>query len=317
MFLFVRWLPGDPVDFLLGEKGASPEARQELRQSLGLDRPFHVQYFLFIKQAFKGDLGRSIVSGRKVSEEFFDRFPATVELALSALVLAILLGIPLGVLSAVFHNSLLDRFVMSLSLTGYSMSIFWWGLVLILFFSIQMEWTPVSGRIHVFHDVPHYTGFMLIDAWRSAEPFKVIFSFLKHLVLPVLTLAVVPYVSIVRMTRSSVIEALQEDFIRTARAKGLDFYTIVMKHAFRNALLPVVTVIGLMLGSLVTGVVLTETVFSWPGIGRFMVEAVLARDYPVLQGGILLIAVLIVLINFVVDLSYMRIDPRIKKGDLF
>ena len=213
-----------------------------------------------------------------------------------------------------FHNSVLDRLVMGLSLTGYSMSIFWWGLILILFFSIQLEWTPTSGRIGVFHDVPQYTGFLFLDILRMEDSWPAMKSFFSHLILPTLTLATIPFVSFVRMTRSSLIEALQEDFVRTARAKGLSFYTVVVKHAFRNALLPVVTVVGFMFGSLITGAVLTETVFSWPGIGRWLVSAVSSRDYPVLQGGVLMIAVLVVLINLLVDLSYIKLDPRVQKN---
>lgn len=314
VFLSIRLLPGDPIDFLLGEKGKTPEARAQLEKNLGLDQPLYVQYFLFLYQAGKGNLGRSIVTGEKVSKEFFSLFPATLELAVSSVLLALLLGIPLGILCALFHNSALDRLVMGLSLTGYSMSIFWWGLILILFFSIQLEWTPTSGRISVFHDVPSYTGFMLIDAFRMENPWPSIQSFFLHLILPTLTLATIPFVSFVRMTRSSLIEALQEDFVRTARAKGLTFYTVVVKHAFRNALLPVVTIVGFMFSSLITGAVLTETVFAWPGIGKWLVTAVFARDYPVLQGGVLIIAVLVVLINLLVDLSYIALDPRVQKN---
>ena len=314
VFLSVRLLPGDPIDFLLGEKGKTPELRAQMEENLGLDKPLYVQYFLFLYRAVRGDLGHSIVTGTKVSKEFFSLFPATLELAISSVMLALLIGLPLGILCALWHNSLLDRLVVGLSLTGYSMSIFWWGLILILFFSVQLEWTPTSGRISVFHDIPHFTGFMLVDALRMEDPWPSIKSFLLHLILPTLTLATIPFVSFVRMTRSSLIEALQEDFVRTARAKGLSFYTVVVKHAFRNALLPVVTVIGFMFGSLITGAVLTETVFAWPGIGRWLVAAVSARDYPVLQGGVLIIAVLVVLINLLVDLSYIKLDPRVRKG---
>ncbi len=313
VFLSVRLLPGDPIDFLLGERGSTPEVRTQLEENLGLNKPLYVQYFLFVFRAVRGDLGRSIVTGERVSKEFFSLFPATLELAVSSVILALILGIPLGILCALFHNSALDRAVMGLSLTGYSMSIFWWGLILILFFSIHLEWTPTSGRINVVYDVPSYTGFMLIDAFRMENPWPSLRSFLSHLILPTLTLATIPFVSFVRMTRSSLIEALQEDFVRTARAKGLSFYTVVVKHAFRNALLPVVTVVGFMFGSLITGAVLTETVFSWPGIGRWLVAAVSARDYPVLQGGVLIIAVLVVLTNLAVDLSYIKLDPRVQK----
>ena len=310
----MRLLPGDPVDFLLGEKGVRPEVRKEFERKLGLDKPYHIQYLLFIRHALKGDLGSSIKTGGKVSQEFVNRFPATIELSLSALFLSILLGIPLGILAALFRNSWWDRFIMSFSLTGYSMSVFWCGLVLILVFSIQLEWTPVSGRIHVFYDVASVTGFMFIDTLLSVDSWTALWSFIKHLILPTLTLSTVPFTYIVRITRTSFIETLQEDFIRTARAKGLSFYRVLIKHTFRNALLPIITMIGLMLGSLITGTVLTETVFSWPGIGRWLVHAVEARDYPVLQGGVLIITVLIVCINLCVDLVNMLVDPRIRKG---
>ena len=314
VFLSIRMVPGDPVDFMLGEKGADPEMRMEFEKKLGLDRPLYQQYFIFIGRVFSGDLGTSIVTGQKVSQEFFDRFPATIELALTSLLIAILIGVPLGILAALFHNSLFDRSVIGFSLTGYSMSIFWWGLILILLFSVRLEWTPVSGRIGVFYEVPSVTGFMFIDTWLSEEPWPAFRSFVLHLILPVLALSTIPLVSIVRMTRSSLIEALKEDFVRTARAKGLGFYHAAVKHAFRNALLPIVTVGGYMLGTLITGAVLTETVFSWPGVGRWMVQAVLARDYPILQGGILLTAGFVLLINLAVDLTYMKIDPRTKKS---
>ena len=314
VFLSVRMIPGDPLDFMLGEKRASVEVRKELEKKLGLDQPLYKQYFLFVGKVFKGDLGRSIVSGRRVSEEFFDRFPATVELALSSLFLALLLGLPLGILSALFHNSWWDRFVVGVSLTGYSMSVFWWGLILILFFSVHLEWTPVSGRISILYEVTHYTGFMLIDTLLSPERWPAFRSFLWHLILPTLTLATIPFVFIVRITRSCFLESLKEDFVRTAQAKGLAMNTIVWRHILKNALIPIVTVAGFMLGTLLTGAVLTETVFSWPGIGHWLVHGVLARDYSVLQGGILLIAVLVLLINLIVDLSYMKLDPRLKKS---
>ena len=312
VFLSVRILPGDPVDYLLGERGSSPEVRQELTEKLGLDKPMYIQFFVFLKEAFKGNFGKSIVSGRAVTEEFLHRFPATIELAISALFLAILLGIPLGILSAVFRNSFLDRLVMGLSLTGYSMSIFWWGLVLILFFSIHLEWTPIAGRINVYHDVPIVTGFMFLDVFWYENSLAALRSHLLHLILPTLTLATIPFVSIVRITRTSLIECLQEDFIRTAHAKGLSYFHVVTKHALKNSFIPIITVIGVMFGALITGAVLTETIFSWPGIGHWLVKAVLARDYPVLQGGILLIAFFVVAINLIVDLAYIKIDPRVK-----
>ncbi len=315
VFMIIRVIPGDPVDFMLGEKGASPQMRQAFEERLGLDKPVLYQYALFLGRALKGDFGESIVSGQKVSSEFSSLFPATIELALSSLLLAILLGVPLGFLSALKQNSLIDRVVIGSSLIGYSMSIFWWGLVLILFFSVTLEWTPISGRIGFIYEVTPKTGFMFIDALMSSEPWEALKSFLQHLILPTLTLTTIPLVYILRMTRSSMIEAMKEDFVRTAKAKGLGFYVIVFKHAFRNAMLPIVTIIGFMLGSLLTGAVLTEMVFSWPGIGRWMLQAVHARDYPVLQGGILFIAVCVLIVNLFVDMAYLVIDPRVRKSE--
>ena len=314
VFLFIRLLPGDPISTMFGEKGNQPELRAEFEKQLGMDKPFLVQYFIFLGRVLRGDIGTSIVTGRKVLNEFFSLFPATLELTVSALLFSILLGIPLGILSALYRNSVFDRFVISISLTGYSMSIFWWGLVLILIFSIFLGWTPVSGYISVYYDVPRVTGFMSIDTLLSSEPWGAFYSYLAHLILPTLTLATVPFAFITRITRASLIETLQEDFIRTARSKGVPFKTVIVKHAFRNALLPVVTIIGLMFGALITGAVLTETVFSWPGIGHWMVQGVSARDYPVLQGGVLMIAIFVLITNITVDLICMKLDPRVRKG---
>lgn len=313
VFSVIRLIPGDPVDFMLGEKGASPEMRAQFEQRLGLDKPAYQQYFVFIKQITQGDFGTSIVSNHSVLSEFFSLFPATLELALAALFLGIILGIPLGTIAAVKPNSWVDRVLVGSSLISYSMSIFWWGLVLILFFSIYLEWTPVAGRIGILYDLPSYTGFMLIDSWFSDDPWGAFKSTLSHIILPAVTLASIPFIYIFRMTRSSMQEVLKEDFIRTAKAKGLSFSKVLFYHALRNAFLPIITVIGYMFGSLITGAVLTETVFSWPGIGQWLVQAVLARDYPVLQAGILIISVLVLLTNLSVDMLYTIIDPRIKK----
>ena len=311
VFLIVRMIPGDPVDNLLGNRGADPVVRQELMNKWGLNKPIHKQYLIFLTQSIQGRLGQSIVSGRPVLQEFQDRFPATVELSLCALLLACLLGIPMGFLSAIKPNSFWDFLCSGVSLTGYSMSVFWWGLMLILFFSVYLGWTPVSGRIDALYDIPSITGFMLLDSLFSEQGFSAFKSSVKHLALPTLTLATIPLANITRMTRFSLLETFKEDFIKTAKAKGLGFYKIYMVHAFQNALLPIVTVMGLMAGALITGAVLTETVFSWPGIGRWLVQAVLARDYPVLQGGILLITIVIITLNLLIDLIYAQIDPRV------
>lgn len=309
IFFIVRLIPGDPIDHLLGERGADPKLRQELMVKWGLDHPWYQQYFVFISQVVRGDLGRSLISGRSVWEEFKDHFPATIELSFFALLLSLFIGIPLGFLAALKVNSFWDFICSGLSLVGYSMSVFWWGLILILLFSVYWGLTPVSGRIDVLYEIKPLTGFMLVDSLFTGFPaFK---SALKHLMLPVLTLSTIPLAYIMRMTRFSLLEVFQEDFVRTARAKGLGFFRVYFVHAFRNALIPIITVTGLMLGSLLAGAVLTETVFSWPGIGKWLVQAVLARDYPVLQGGILVITVIIVVLNFFVDILYSKVDPRV------
>ncbi len=312
-FGLIRLVPGDPVLLLLGERGASPEVYAEMQAQLGLDKSIFQQYFQFVSQAFQGDLGLSIVSRRPILEEFFARFPATLELGLLSLFWATLLGIPLGVLAAIKRNSVLDYTIMGGSLVGYSMPIFWWGLLLIMFFSSGLGWTPVSGRISPLFDIPHLTGFLLIDSLMSEYGLSAFYNTLHHLILPVLVLGTIPLAVIARMTRSSMLEVIREDYIRTAKAKGMDAFRVIFIHALRNALIPVITVIGLLLGTLVTGAILTETIFSWPGIGKWMVASVSARDYPVIQGGILIIATFIIVINLCVDLLYAVTNPRIRK----
>jgi dipeptide transport system permease protein len=255
-----------------------------------------------------------VISQRPVWSEFADRFPATVELSLVALTWAVLLGVPLGVVAALKRRRWPDHLLMSTGLVGYSMPIFWWGLILILFFSVRLGWTPVSGRISPAFDLEPWSGFFLLDVWVRGLGWPAFRDVLSHLVLPALVLGTVPVAAIARMTRSSLLEVLREDYVRTAKAKGLPFPRVVFRHALSNALIPVVTVIGLMLGTLLTGAVLTETIFSWPGVGRWLVSAVLARDYPVLQGGILLVAAVIVVVNAWVDVVYMWLNPRLRDG---
>ena len=245
--------------------------------------------------------------------EFLALFPATVELALCAIVFALLLGIPAGILAAVKRNSVFDHGVMATSLTGYSMPIFWWGLLLILFFSVQLGWTPVSGRISVQYYIEPVTGFLLVDALLSDEK-GAFASALQHLVLPAIVLGTVPLAVIARQTRSAMLEVLGEDYVRTARAKGLPPGRVIGLHALRNALIPVVTVIGLLVGVMFTGAILTETIFSWPGVGKWLIEAIGRRDYPVLQGGMLLLGVIVMLVNVLVDLAYGLINPRIRQA---
>jgi dipeptide transport system permease protein len=311
-FSLIRLVPGDPVTLIIGERGASPEVRAAIEARLGLDKSLPVQYGRFISNALRGDFGASIVSNRPVRQEFMERFPATLELGVTALLLAILIGIPFGVFAAVRRNSAFDYSLMTASLVGYSMPIFWWGLVLILFFSVRLGWTPVSGRLDLAFDVPSWSGFLLVDVWKSGEGWPAFKSALLHLVLPAVALGTIPLAVIARMTRSSMLEVLGEDYMRTARAKGLGRIRIIYVHGLRNALVPVITVIGLMAGTIVTGAVLTETIFSWPGIGRWLVESVLSRDYPVIQSGILLIATVVILVNLFVDVAYAWANPRLR-----
>ena len=312
-FFLIRLVPGDPIETLAGERGIDPARHAALVKEYWLDRPVLVQYAIYLGRLAHGDLGRSMITQAPVLREFAALFPATIELAVCAIVFALVIGIPAGMLAAVRRNSVLDHGVMVGSLTGYSMPIFWWGLLLILLFSVQLGWTPVSGRIGVQHYFEPVTGFHLIDAWLSGEP-GALRSAAAHLVLPTIVLGTNPLAIIARMTRSSMLEVLGEDYIRTARAKGLSATRVVALHAFRNALIPVVTVIGLQVSVLFTGAILTETIFSWPGVGKWMIEAISRRDYPVLQGGLLLLGGMVMLVNLLVDLTYGLINPRISRA---
>jgi dipeptide transport system permease protein len=310
-FFLIRLVPGDPIEALAGERGISAERHEQLLKEYGLDRPLMVQYGIYIGRVLHGDLGKSIVTQEAVLREFAALFPATVELALCAMLFALLLGLPAGIIAAVRRNTVLDHGVMGISLTGYSMPIFWWGLLLILLFSVELGWTPVSGRIDVKYFIEPTTGFLLVDSLLSDDT-GAFWSALSHLALPMVVLGTNPLAVIARMTRSSMLEVLGEDYIRTARAKGLSGLRVVALHALRNALIPVVTVIGLQVGVLFTGAILTETIFSWPGVGKWMIEAIARRDYPVLQGGILLLGSMVMVINLLVDLTYGIINPRIR-----
>jgi dipeptide transport system permease protein len=312
-FFLIRLVPGDPIETLAGERGIDAARHAALMKDYGLDRPLLVQYGLYVGRLLHGDLGKSMITQEPVVREFLALFPATIELAVCAILFALLIGIPAGMLAAVRRNSVWDHGVMMASLTGYSMPIFWWGLLLILMFSVQLGWTPVSGRIGVQFYFEPVTGFHLVDALLSGEPgaFR---SAASHLVLPMIVLGTVPLAIIARMTRSAMLEVLGEDYIRTARAKGLSSLRVVALHAFRNALIPVVTVVGLQVSVLFTGAILTETIFSWPGVGKWMIEAIARRDYPVLQGGLLLLGVVVMGVNLLVDLAYGLINPRISRG---
>lgn len=311
-FGLIRLLPGDPVLLMLGERGGSPEVVAELKAKLGLDQPLPVQYLKFLKEAIRGEFGQSIVSNRPVWEEFMGRFPATIELGFFALCFAVLVGVPLGIFSAVRRGTLWDRFLMGVSLFGYSMPIFWWGLLLILVFSVHFGITPVSGRISPLYDVEPWSGFLLIDVWVRGVGWPGFVNALNYLVLPALVLGTVPMAAIARMTRSSLLEVLKEDYVRTAKAKGLKPTTVVVHHALKNALIPIVTVVGLMFGTILTGAVLTETIFSWPGVGKWLVGSVIARDYPVIQGGILLISFFVITVNILVDVLYIYLNPKLR-----
>ena len=310
-FFLIRLVPGDPIETLAGERGIDAARHAQLLHAYGLDQPLLTQYGIYIAKVLHGDLGKSIITQTPVLQEFLALFPATVELALCALAFALLLGIPAGVLAAVKRNSVYDHGLMGAALTGYSMPIFWWGLLLILLFSVQWGWTPVSGRIAVAYFIEPRTGFLLIDSALSDEK-GAFLSALSHLVLPTIVLGTNPLAVVARMTRSAMLEVLGEDYVRTARAKGLAPWRVVAIHALRNAMVPVVTVIGLQIGVLFTGAILTETIFSWPGVGKWLIEAIARRDYPVLQGGMLLLGLIVRAVNVLVDLTYGLINPRIR-----
>ncbi len=313
-FAFVHMIPGDPVTIMAGERGISTERHAQIMAEMGLDKPLYQQYFHYVNGVLHGDLGISLKSRIAVWEEFVPRFKATLELGICAMLFAIAVGIPVGVLAAVKRGSIFDHTAVGISLTGYSMPIFWWGIMLIMLVSVQWNLTPVSGRVSdtVFLDdsLP-LTGFMLIDTfvWGELGDFK---DAVMHMILPAIVLGTIPLAVIVRMTRSSMLEVLGEDYIRTARAKGLSRMRVIVVHALRNALLPVVTVIGLQVGTMLAGAILTETIFSWPGLGRWLMDALQRRDYPVVQGGVLLVAVMIILVNLLVDVLYGVVNPRIR-----
>ena len=310
-FSFIRLLPGDPVALLSGERVMSPERHAQITHELGYDRPIVVQYFDYLWGVLTGDMGTSIVTKQPVLEQFLTLFPATLELSICAIIVAVVLGIPAGIFAALKRGTFFDQSIMGTALVGYSMPIFWWGLLLIILFSGILQWTPVSGRISLMYFFPSVTGFMLVDSLISGQEgaFK---SAVSHLILPTIVLGTIPLAVIARQTRSAMLEVLGEDYVRTARAKGLSPFRVVGIHALRNAMIPVVTTIGLQVGVMLAGAILTETIFSWPGIGKWMVDSVFRRDYPVIQGGLLMIAGIIMVVNLIVDLLYGLINPRIR-----
>ncbi|MDV2503650.1 MAG: ABC transporter permease [bacterium] len=282
VFLIVHFIPGDPVEIMLGEQAQAVD-KEALRRQMGLDKPLHVQYVDFLARLARGDLGRSLHTKRPVLESIVRRLPATLELALAAMVVALVLAIPLGLLSAYKKDTVVDQGSMLFALLGISMPNFWLGPLLIIVFSLKLGWFPVSGR-----------------------------GGLAHVVLPAITLGTAMAAILARMIRASMLDVIQSDYITTARAKGVRESRVVLKHAFRNALIPVVTIVGLQIGGLLAGSIITETIFAWPGIGRLVIQAINARDYPLVQGCVLVIALGYVLVNFLTDLLYGFIDPRIR-----
>jgi peptide/nickel transport system permease protein len=310
IFVWIRALPGSPAESLLGER-ADEQSIAQIRDQLGLDDPFYVQYGRYLQTLASGELGTSIATRRQITDEFKERFPATVELSLAAGLFAVLVGIPLGFFAAKRYGSALDHGSLVLSLLGVSIPIFFLALILKYIFAVRLGWLPSVGRQDVLIDAEHPTNFYVLDGiitrnWEAA------WDAVKHLILPAIALGTIPLALIARITRASVLDVQNEDYVRTARAKGISGGEVDRRHILRNALLPVSTVVGLQVGLLLSGAILTETVFAIPGIGTWIYEAIQNRDYPVLQGGILFIAVVVVLVNLVVDLSYGLLNPRIR-----
>jgi peptide/nickel transport system permease protein len=310
VFFMVRAIPGDPAQLLLGQQATQAQVEQ-VRENMGLDKPVIVQYGIFLADALRGDLGSSIVTGRPVTTELLARLPATLELTAFAMLVAILVGVPVGVISAVKQYSLLDKFTSVLALTGISMPIFWLAMILIVIFFVNLGWLPFPGRLSTGYAVTSITGLVLVDSLLTLN-FAAFWDGLKHLILPAIALGTIPMAVIMRMTRSSMLEVMGEDYVRTARAKGVVPRRVIFKHALRNAMLPTVTVIGLQAGLLMGGAVITETIFSWPGVGQIAYDSVNRRDYAMIQGVVLYGATLFVLVNLLVDVLYAVLDPRVR-----
>ena len=325
IFLLLRLIPGDPAVAMLGEH-AGKENVERIREQLGLNRPmffdrdalaegdvsgfFDSQYIRYLGRLGRGDLGNSIHRRIPIANELKQRFPATVELAACAMLLAVAIGLFAGIISAARRNSFWDGISMVGSLIGVSMPIFWLGLMLIMLFAVILNWFPIGGRLSHNVKLNTITNFFVLDSILTGN-WPALWDVLRHLAMPVIALATIPMAIIARMTRSSMLEVLQQDYIRTAKAKGLREQVVLTRHALKNAFLPVITIIGLSTGSLLAGAILTETIFAWPGIGKWVYDAILGRDYPVVQGGTLLIALIFVLANLLVDVSYAYLDPRI------
>jgi len=310
VFLIVHLIPGDPAQTMLGER-ASDQALEKLREDMGLNDPLPVQFWRYVKDLLRGDLGRSIMSNNPVSQELSQRFPATLELSFFAIIFAVFVGVPAGIFASINQNSWFDNLSMLIALMGVSMPIFWLGLMFIWLFAVELGWFPPSSRIGVGLEFTPMTNLYVIDSiiqWN----FAALKDVLHHLFLPAVALGTIPMAIIARMTRSSMLEVLKKDYIRTAYAKGLKRKMVIFKHALKNAMVPIITVVGLQFGVLLGGAVMTETIFSWPGLGKYLVDAIYARDFPIVQGGILFFAGVFVIVNLIVDLSYALVDPRIQ-----
>lgn len=310
VFMIIRAIPGDPAQVILGQQ-ASEEAIKALRTTLGLDNPWYIQYFDYLKGLVTGDLGQSLRTRTPVVDEVWPYLAATIELSVFAVIIAIVIGINAGIISAWFQNSWFDYLAMIIALIGVSMPIFFLGLLNQWIFAIELDWLPTSGRMNVRDPIESITGFYIIDTIITGQ-FDQLSVIMRHLILPGTALATIPMAIIARMTRSSMLEVMRSDYVRTARSKGLKMFWVVYKHALKNAIIPVLTIIGLQMGLLLGGAILTETIFAWPGIGRYIYEAINYRDYPVIQSGILIVAFIFVMINLFVDLLYSLVDPRIK-----
>jgi len=310
VFGWIRALPGSPAESLLGEH-ATPQAVAQIRHQYGLDKPVYVQYWDYLKTVGSGNLGTSIATTRTVTYELGHRFPATVELALTAMFFALVLGIPLGFMSAKKYGSWFDQGSLVASLVGISIPIFFLGLILKYIFAVRLHWLPSVGREDVTAVRPHPTNFYILDAILNGDA-GALWDTIKHLILPAVALGSIPLAIVTRITRASVLDVQNEDYVRTARAKGLRPFAVDSRHVLRNALLPISTIVGLQTGLLLSGAVLTETIFAWPGVGSWLKDAIFNRDYPVLQGGILFLAVVFVVVNLIVDISYAIINPRIR-----
>ncbi|HEY6585406.1 MAG TPA: ABC transporter permease [Gaiellaceae bacterium] len=310
VFLWVRALPASPAVSLLGER-ATPESVARIERQYGLDKPIYVQYWRYVKTVAEGDLGTTIRSRRPVTDELKERFPATIELTMAALVFATVFGIPLGFVAAKRYGTWVDHASLVASLIGISIPVFFLAILLKYVFAVKLGLLPTVGRISVLIDIPHPTNFYLVDAILAGDP-EAFWDVSKHLILPAIALGSIPLAIIARITRAAVLDVQNEDYVRTARAKGLPPRQVDIRHIFRNALLPITTIIGLQTGLLLSGAVLTETIFAFPGMGTWLVEAIRQRDYPILQGGILFVSFVFVMVNLVVDISYALINPRIR-----